>query len=88
VKTENPSACLKCVEIAVALQLPVVPSCVNKVSINPTIQSQTPSIVTPTRNSIYTYPLPLIVYGIKNLTNRWMDISIIYSYFISSYRKM
>jgi hypothetical protein len=33
--------------------LPVVPSCVNKVSINPIIQSKTPSIVTPTRDSIH-----------------------------------
>jgi hypothetical protein len=33
--------------------LPIVSSCENKVSINPIIQSKTPSIVTPTRDNIY-----------------------------------
>jgi hypothetical protein len=45
VKTENPSACVtvncKVCRIAIALQLPVVPSCVNKVSINAISQSRT-----------------------------------------------
>jgi hypothetical protein len=56
VKTENPSACImvncmKCGNSGSAL-LPVVPSCVNKVSINPIIQSKTPSVVTDTRGNI------------------------------------
>jgi hypothetical protein len=44
VKTEKPSACVtvKCemCRSEIALLLPVVPSCVNKVSINPIIQSK------------------------------------------------
>jgi hypothetical protein len=45
VKTENPSACAtvnrSVCRIAIELQLPVIPSCVNKLSINPIIQSRT-----------------------------------------------
>jgi hypothetical protein len=55
VKTENPSACLmvnciKCGNSGSAV-LPVVPSCVNKVSIISIIQSKTPSIVTNSRDT-------------------------------------
>jgi hypothetical protein len=55
VKTENPSACVTVSDSAV---LPVVPSCVYKVSINPIIQSK-PRLIshaqTSTRDNIMTY---------------------------------
>jgi hypothetical protein len=56
-KTGNPSACVtvncKVCGNSGSAVLPVVPSCVNQVSINPIIQSKTPSIVTLTRDSMY-----------------------------------
>jgi hypothetical protein len=48
VKTENLSVCAtvncKVCRSAIALLIPVVPSCVNKVSKNPIVQSKNPSI--------------------------------------------
>jgi hypothetical protein len=62
VKTENPSSCVtvncKVYGDSGSAVLPVVPSCANKVSINPNIQSKTHPISqaqTPVRVNIYIY---------------------------------
>jgi hypothetical protein len=74
-KTENPIVCVtvncKLYRIAIALQLPVVPSCVNKVSINLIIQSRTRLIrqaQTPTLDNTYRYILLLEVHGYNVVT--------------------
>jgi hypothetical protein len=50
--------------------LPIVPSCVNKVSINPIIQSKTPSIVTLTSDNIVTVRLKRLVTNINSKSLR------------------